>query len=124
MKTIFVSISATALLMLSGSALAIDMPEAAKKNKCTACHAIDKKIVGPSWVEVSKFYNGKSEKTTAGKTLKEATNGKAPADWLISKVSNGGTGNWGRDIMMPIDPTGKKQDDIKGLVEFVLGLAK
>ena len=75
-------------------------------------------------MDVSRFYNRKIEKTTAGKTLKEATGDTAPADWLLIKVSNGGTGNWGTGIMEPNDPTGKKQDEIKRLIQFVLGLAK
>ena len=100
------------------------MPDIAKKNGCTACHAIDKKVVGPAWMDVSKFYNGKMDKTTAGKTLKDATGGKAPADWLLTKVSKGGSGNWGSAAMIANDPSGAKQAQIKELVQFVLGLAK
>jgi len=115
---------AAAGLMVAGSVLAVDMPDAAKKNGCTACHAIDKKVVGPAWMDVSKFYNGKMEKSAAGKTVKEVTGGKAPADWLLTKVSKGGTGNWGTAAMIANDPTGKKLGDIKGLIQFILGLAK
>jgi len=115
---------AAAGLMVAGSVLAADMPDAAKKNGCTACHAIDKKVVGPAWMDVSKFYNGKMEKSAGGKSVKEATGGKAPAEWLLTKVSKGGSGNWGSTPMIPNDPSGSKQADIKGLVDFVLGLAK
>ncbi len=124
MKSIIVSMFAAAGLMVAGSVLATDMPDAAKKNGCTACHAINKKVVGPAWMDVSKFYNGKMEKSAAGKTVKEATGGKAPADWLLTKVSRGGNGNWGTAAMIANDTTGKKQDDIKGLIQFVLDLAK
>jgi len=124
MKSMIVSFSAAVTLVFAGSAFALDMPALAKKNRCNACHAIDKKVIGPAWMDVSKFYNGKMEKTTAGKSVSEATGGKSPVDWLLIKVSNGGSGNWGSAAMMPNDPTGRKQEEIKMLVEFVLDLAK
>jgi len=99
---------ALAGLMVAGSAMAADMPELAKKNGCVACHAIDRKVMGPAWMEVSKKYKGKA----------------GAEEMLIAKVSKGGSGNWGTMAMPPIDPTGKKQADIKQLVEFILALAK
>jgi len=108
MKSIIVSMVAAAGLMVAGSVMATEMPELAKKNGCTACHAIDKKVVGPAWMDVSKKYKG-----VAG--IEEL---------LIVKVSKGGSGNWGTVPMIANDPTGAKQPQIKELVEFVLGLAK
>jgi len=63
-----------------GSALALSLPLGAlaqdadkaaaesvlRKNKCTTCHAIDKKKDGPSYKEVSAKYKGKAD---AEKTL-------------------------------------------------------
>ena len=43
---------------------------------------------------------------------------------LMVKVSKGGHGNWGSAAMVPNDPAGKKQPEIKELVEFILALAK
>ncbi len=87
---------------------AIDMPDLAKKNRCTDCHAIDKKIIGPAWMDVSRKYRDQPEIEAR----------------LIAKVSKGGVGVWG-DMPMPAnDPGGRKQDDIKALVQFILGLAK
>lgn len=108
MKSILVSMIVAAGLMVAGSAMATDMPAIAKKNNCTACHAIDKKVVGPAWMEVSKKYKG-----DAGAEAK-----------LITKVSKGGSGVWGSMPMPANDAAGKKQDQIKELVEFILGLAK
>lgn len=124
MKSYIIGVFAALVLMVSVNIFAVDMPDIAKKNQCTACHTIDKKSVGPALMDVSKFYNGKMEKTTAGKTLMEATGGKTPSEWLLFKVSHGGSGNWGSAAMMPNDPTGKKQADLKALIDFVLGLAK
>jgi cytochrome c551/c552 len=125
MKSIIVSLITAAGLMVAGSVFATDMPDIAKKNGCVACHAIDKKVVGPSWMDVSKKYKGATH-------YKYSNNGSAAPDakeypleeGLMMKVSKGGHGNWGSAAMIPNDPAGKKQDQIKELVHFVLGLAK
>ncbi len=107
MKSIIVSIAAAGL-MVAGSAMATDMPDLAKKLGCAACHSIDKKMVGPAWMDIAKKYKG-----DAGAEAK-----------LITKVSNGGGGVWGKVPMPAIDPSGKKQDGIKQLVQFILSLDK
>lgn len=107
MKSIIVSMAAAGL-MIAGSAIATEMPPLAKKNGCVACHSIDKKIVGPAWMDVAKKYKG-----VAGAEAK-----------LVEKVSKGGSGVWGKVPMPAIDAAGKKQDDIKQLVEFILALDK
>ncbi len=108
MKSFIVSMAVAAGLMVAGSAMAVDMPEVAKKNNCTACHAIDKKVVGPSWMDVAKKYKG-----DAGAEAK-----------LVTKVSKGGGGVWGSMPMPANDAAGNKQADMKELVKFILGLAK
>jgi cytochrome c len=81
----------------------------AKKSGCLACHAIDKKIVGPPWKDVAKRYAGDP-------------NAKAK---LIEKVSKGGRGNWtdlvGNVAMPPYSPR-VSAENIENLVDFVLGL--
>ncbi|HZW85910.1 MAG TPA: hypothetical protein VFF41_00445, partial [Gallionella sp.] len=69
----------------------LEMPPLAKKNNCTACHAIDHKVVGPAWMDVSKAYNSNGTTTTGKKVadiLKEH-NAKTPEEWLVQKVSKG-----------------------------------
>jgi len=78
--------------------------ELAKKDGCLACHALDKKLVGPSWTEVGKKYAG-----DAGAEAK-----------LIAKVKKGGSGVWGT-VPMPPNVT-VKDADIKTLVQYVLSL--
>jgi len=127
MKSIIVSMAAAVGLMIAGSAMAADMPAEAKELGCVSCHKIDKKVVGPAWMDVSKFYNGKMEKTTKGKTVAEATGGKPAAEWLEHKISEGGKGNWGSAPMVANNKGMKdaaKDAKIKKLVEFILGLAK
>ena len=76
----------------------------AKKNGCLACHALDKKLVGPAWKEVGKKYSGDA----------------ASAEQLVVKVKKGTKGTWGQ-IPMPPNAT-VKDADIKTLVDFVLTL--
>jgi cytochrome c551/c552 len=115
MKSIIVSMIAAAGLMVATSTFAADMPEIAKKNGCTACHAIDKKVVGPAWADVAKKYKGAKEYTFGGAS-------HPLVEGLMMKVSKGGSGNWGTVPMIANDPTGAKQADIKELVTFILGL--
>jgi len=130
MKSRIISVIAITGLMVSSGILAADMPEMAKKgNYCSVCHKIDEKSIGPSWMDISKFYNGKMDRTTSGKTVKDATAGMPVEEFLIKKISMGGHGNWGNQPMLANDyvyrqTTETKQQDIKALVEYVLGLAK
>jgi cytochrome c551/c552 len=121
MKSIIVSMIAAAGLMVAGSVMAEDMPELAKKSGCTACHAVDKKVVGPAWADVGKAYNSNGA-TSTGKKVSEilaANNAKTAKEWLLQKVAKGGTGNWGTAAMIANSP--KVSDaDIATLVDFVL----
>lgn len=104
MKSTIVSMVAAAGLLVAGSALAADMPAAAKKNNCVACHAIDKKLVGPAWADVAKKYKGDA----------------GAAAHLDGVISKGGKGVWGP---MPMPPNPKvTAEERKELVDFVLGL--
>ena len=81
----------------------------AKTSGCLACHAIDKKVVGPAWKDVAKRYAGDS-----GAKAK-----------LIEKVAKGGRGNWteivGNMAMPPYSPR-VSAENIEALVDFVLAL--
>lgn len=96
-----------AFASLSASSFAVDKDAAmaiAQKNGCLACHALDKKLVGPGWNEVGKKYAGDS----------------AAASQLAIKIKKGTKGVWG-PIPMPPNVT-VKDADIKAMVEFVLSL--
>ena len=83
---------------------ALASEELAKKNACTACHAIDKKLVGPAYKEVAAKYKG--DKGAEAK--------------LAEKVKKGGTGVWGQVPMPP--NTNVKDEDVKTLVKWILSL--
>ncbi len=95
----------------------VGMPATAKRNNCTACHSINKRIVGPAWMNVSAKYKGAEKFEYNGKEY-------PLVEGLIMKVSLGGSGHWGSMPMPANDSKGIKQADIKELVLFILGLAK
>ena len=115
MMSRWLSVTAAAALMASvGTASAIDKDaalELAKKSGCLACHSIDKKVVGPAWMDVSKKYKGDA----------------SVKDTLVAKVKAGGKGNWtevtGGVPMPPYSPR-VADADIETLVGFVLSLAQ
>ena len=90
------------LTLTLAAAPALANLELATKSGCTACHAVDKKIVGPAYKEVAAKYKGDA---------------KAEA-MLIDKVKKGGVGAWGQVPMPPNSHV--KDDDIKTLVKWVL----
>ena len=78
----------------------------AKKNSCLACHAVDKKLVGPAYQDVAKKYAGQADA--------EAT--------LAKSIKAGGSGKWGP---VPMPPQAQLSDaDAKALAAWVLGGAK
>lgn len=119
MKSIILSVTAAAGLMIAGGALAVEMPPLAHKLNCVACHAIDHKVVGPAWKDVAERYTGHGVKTYK-------YNGKEYPliEGLVMKVSKGGSGNWGTMPMPANDPSGAKKKEITELVEFEQSLAK
>lgn len=117
MKSSIVNMAVLASLMFAGSAMAVDMPELAKKMNCTACHSIERKVVGPGWNDVAKKYKGVANFEYNGKEY-------PLLEGLMMKVSKGGSGHWGSMPMPANDASGSKQTEIKELVTFILGLAK
>ena len=111
-------------LIVPRNSSTVSMPVLARNNGCIWCHDIDKRLVGPSWMDVSEFYNGKTAKTPTGKTLKDVTGDLSPEEFLIMKISKGGHGNWGTAEMIANDPSGAKQPAVKELAGFILGLSK
>lgn len=106
MKSIIVSMVATAGLMVAGSALAAELP-AEGKAKCGACHAIDKKVVGPAFNDVAAKYKGDKEAVSK----------------MIANITKGG--EFGYKLgKMPPKGLGATDAEIKIMAEFIAGLAK
>ncbi len=89
------------------AAIAVSFPvraseELAKKHNCFACHAVDKKLVGPSYKEVAAKY--RSDKAADAK--------------LADKVKKGSQGVWGQ---VPMPPNATVPDaDLQALVKWIL----
>jgi cytochrome c len=80
--------------------------ELATKNACTACHAPDRKLVGPSYADVAKKYAGQKDAVAA----------------LSESIRKGGSGKWG-PVPMPPQP-GLSEADLKTLATWVLAGGK
>ncbi len=102
MKALVVSSLVAAGLIASAPAFA--NKDLATKSGCMACHAVDKKVVGPSYQDVAKKYKAADEAK------------------LVEKVTKGGSGVWGS---VPMPPNAAvKPDDVKTLVKWILAGAK
>lgn len=73
----------------------------AQQRACTACHAVDKKVVGPAFKDVAKKYKGNAAAEQA----------------LASKVKKGGGGVWGN---IPMPANNVTEAEAKQLVQWVL----
>jgi cytochrome c len=89
------------LLAPTAPAAAADASALATKYNCSACHAVDKRIVGPSFKEIAAKYAGDPA---------------APAK-LALKVKNGSSGVWGAS---PMPPNNVPDSDVKTLVDWIL----
>lgn len=99
MKTrLFALISTVAVLASVQTSAFADVALAQSKN-CMACHAVDKKMVGPSYKDVAAKYAGNKD---AAAMLAEK----------IQKGSTPGKGNWGA-IPMPANPQVNAADAAK-----------
>lgn len=89
----------------TSAAQAADVPRGqivANANACMGCHAVDRKLVGPSFQQIATKYKGDTQ---------------APAK-LSRKVKDGGAGVWG---MIPMPAHQSMSDaDIRTVVDWVL----
>ncbi len=75
----------------------------AQKKNCMACHAVEKKVIGPSYKDVAAKYAGQ----------------KDAIDKLAQKILKGGSGVWGA-VPMPANPQ-VSEAEAKQLAAWVLG---
>ena len=93
---------ATALTLGFASGAAVASADLAKAKNCMACHAADKKLVGPSYKQIAAKYG----------------NDKGAVEKLTRKVREGGAGVWGQ-VPMPPNPQ-VSADEAATLVQWVL----
>ena len=95
-KWFITAVAATAMNCLSAT-----MPPQAQSKGCLSCHAIETKIIGPSYKDVAKKYVGD----------------KTAQDRLVKKIVNGGSGVWGT---MPMPGGLVDEADARVLVKWIL----
>jgi len=101
MKIVATTVIAAAALIATPAMANKDL---ATKSGCMACHAVDKKLVGPSYQDVAKKYKAADEAM------------------LVEKIKKGGSGTWGQ---VPMPPNAAiKDEDVKTLVKWILAGAK
>lgn len=95
-----VALAVLGLAVASSPVLA--QADLAKQKNCMACHAIDKKLVGPSYKDVAAKYKADKD---------------APAK-LAKKIREGGVGVWGQ-VPMPANPQ-VSEPEAASLAKWVL----
>lgn len=96
---------AAAVAMVGISAQAMDAAAAkalAAKSACLACHAADKKLVGPSYKDVAAKHKGQADAVAV----------------VAARIKSGGSGMYG-PVPMPAQPN-LKDDELKLLAAWVL----
>ena len=73
----------------------------AQKKNCMACHAVDKKVVGPAYKDVAAKYKGD----------------KAAVATLAAKIKAGGKGVWGE---VPMPPNNVTPEEATKLATWVM----
>lgn len=76
------------------------------KSDCIGCHKIDKKLIGPSYLDIANKYPSNDKNIS----------------YLSDKIIKGGSGVWGA-IPMAAHSTIKKED-AKKMVKYILALKK
>lgn len=99
MKAVYVAMMAAAGVMMAGQAQADEA--LAKAKNCMACHAIDKKLVGPAYKDVAAKYKGD----------------KGAVAMLAAKIKAGGKGVWGE---VPMPPNNVTPEEATKLATWVL----
>lgn len=98
MKRILITLA----LALGAAAPAMADLALAKSKNCMACHAVDKKLVGPSFKDVAAKYASQ----------------KDAVDKMAAKIVNGGGGVWG-PVAMPANAA-VSDADAKKLAAWVM----
>jgi cytochrome c len=96
---------AASAVMVSVGAQAMDAAAAkalASKSACLACHAVDRKMVGPSYKDVAAKHQGQADAVAK----------------VAARIKSGGSGMYG-PVPMPAQPN-LKDDELKLLAEWVL----
>jgi cytochrome c len=76
---------------------------AVSKSDCKTCHNVSEKSIGPAYEDVAKRYKGKNAQAM-----------------LANKIIEGGSGNWGKNIMAAHPQ--HSQEEASDMVKYILSL--
>jgi cytochrome c len=79
-----------------------NFPSSIKNNNCITCHASNKKLLGPSWQDISSKYKKEGNKE----------------EILSNSILNGANNKWG-SIPMPANPQ-LKAEEVNGITQWIL----
>lgn len=99
------SAAAFAALALIAWPAAADQKLATSKT-CLSCHAVDQKVLGPSFKDIAAKYAG--DKTAAAR--------------LVTKVRKGGPIVWGGPMAMPAMEGTVSEAEARQLVDWILAM--
>ena len=92
-----------ALTLTAAGAWAAPPLDAMNAAGCMACHAPDKRVVGPAFKEIAAKYKGQDVIAK-----------------LMDKVRKGGSGTFGPVPMAPNPPEKINDADLKAAIEYIL----
>ncbi|MEW6678015.1 MAG: c-type cytochrome [Pseudomonadota bacterium] len=73
------------------------------KNKCTTCHAMDKKMMGPTWKDIAARHKGQASAQAS----------------LVQAIVSGSKGKYGK---IPMPPQPKAKVDAEAIAKWIAGL--
>jgi cytochrome c len=76
-----------------------------QKNACVACHAVDRKVVGPAFADIARKHGARPD----------------AAAYLAGKIRSGGSGVWGP---IPMPPQSLSEDDARAIAQWIAGGAR
>lgn len=88
-------------LLLASAVMAQDVPKQIAKYNCLGCHAVDQKIVGPSYKDIAARYRGQKDAEAL----------------LMKEVRSGVQGKWGK---IPMPPQQIADEDLKIIMHWIL----
>ena len=75
------------------------------QSDCRSCHRIDTKLIGPTYIKISKKYEGI----------------EGAKDYLMEKIIKGGSGEWEAEMAMPPHPD-ITENEASTIAEYILNL--
>ncbi len=104
---IFTNVSNSCLANQQKTIISKQPIDLARKNACLGCHSINKKVVGPAFRDIAKYY--------------KYSNDPIIINLLAQKVKNGGKGAWG---VVPMPANNINANELNIIIKWILAGSK